>query len=260
MGRQSLPWFLINKVCEVRRDILCISILMTLLAFAPAMGETWRGIVIAPEHRCSPYERKRDYHYPQSLKRDIIRQIGAVYGVYTGTCFASPGQADIEHIVAMSEAHDSGLCAESRAVRQRFARDIRNLALAAPSLNRNQKRSKDAADWLPARNRCWFAERVVNIRRAYNLTIDRREAMALEAVISKCQNYQLEPLVCHQTLAVKRRRQSEDESGVLRLYDDNGNGRITCKEARRHGIAPVSRDHPAYPFMRDADGDGVVCE
>ena len=36
------------------------------------------------------------------------------------------------------------------------------------------------------------------------------------------------------------------------------NGRITCKEARRHGIAPVPRGHPAYPFMRDGDGDGVV--
>ena len=47
---------------------------------------------------------------------------------------------------------------------------------------------------------------------------------------------------------------------ALALWDDNGNGRITCKEARRHGIAPVPRDHPAYPYMRDADGDGVVCE
>ena len=36
--------------------------------------------------------------------------------------------------------------------------------------------------------------------------------------------------------------------------------RITCREARAHGIAPVRRGHPAYPFMRDGDGDGVVCE
>ena len=35
------------------------------------------------------------------------------------------------------------------------------------------------------------------------------------------------------------------EGGALELYDDNGNGRITCAEARRHGIAPVSRGHPA---------------
>ena len=40
----------------------------------------------------------------------------------------------------------------------------------------------------------------------------------------------------------------------------NGNGRITCKEARRYGIAPVPRGHPAYPHMNDRDGDGVVCE
>ncbi|MDE0382165.1 MAG: excalibur calcium-binding domain-containing protein, partial [Rhodospirillales bacterium] len=55
----------------------------------------------------------------------------------------------------------------------------------------------------------------------------------------------------------------EPSSGAvdaLALYDDNGNGRITCKEARRHGIAPVPRGHPAYEFMRDGDKDGVVCE
>lgn len=43
-------------------------------------------------------------------------------------------------------------------------------------------------------------------------------------------------------------------------WDDNGNGRISCAEARRHGIAPVRRGHPAYEFMTDRDGDGVVCE
>ena len=48
--------------------------------------------------------------------------------------------------------------------------------------------------------------------------------------------------------------------GINQVYDDNGNGWITCAEARRHGIAPVPRDHPAYRFMMDADGDGVVCE
>lgn len=40
-------------------------------------------------------------------------------------------------------------------------------------------------------------------------------------------------------------------------WDDNGDGRIWCIEARRHGIAPVPKNHPAYPFMYDADADGV---
>ena len=41
---------------------------------------------------------------------------------------------------------------------------------------------------------------------------------------------------------------------------DSRNGRITCAEARHHGIAPVPRGHPTYPFMRDDDRDNVVCE
>ncbi len=49
-------------------------------------------------------------------------------------------------------------------------------------------------------------------------------------------------------------------ASALTLYDDNGNGRITCAEARRHGIPPVHREHPAYQYMDDRDNDGVVCE
>ncbi len=49
-------------------------------------------------------------------------------------------------------------------------------------------------------------------------------------------------------------------SDPLGCYDTNRNGRITCAEAREHGIAPVPRGHPAYQHMRDGDNDGVVCE
>ena len=35
---------------------------------------------------------------------------------------------------------------------------------------------------------------------------------------------------------------------------------VNCAEVRAHGIAPVHRGHPAYQYMRDGDGDGVVCE
>ena len=51
-----------------------------------------------------------------------------------------------------------------------------------------------------------------------------------------------------------------DPDDPLRRRGTNGNGRITCREAREHGIALVRREHPAYRWMRDGDGDGVVCE
>ena len=227
-----------------------------------ASAETWRGLTVASEHRCSPYDKKRDYPYPQSVERDIVRALGAVYGPYTGTCFASTRETDIEHVVAASEAHDSGLCAADAETRRRFARDLRNLTLASPQVNRHEKSGKDAADWAPARNRCWFAGRVVEVKRVYGLAVDRREAAALESILSTCDSTALEPIVCEipSPSGASPASASGTTSDALALYDDNGNGRITCAEARRHGIAPVRRSHPAYRHMRDGDGDGVVCE
>ena len=40
------------------------------LALAGTVGaETWRGLTVAPEERCSVYDRERHYHYPQSTGR-----------------------------------------------------------------------------------------------------------------------------------------------------------------------------------------------
>ena len=242
--------------------ISCLAAVVALGLVAGVSAETWRGLTVAPEHRCAPYDKKRDYPYPQSVERDIVRELGAVYGPYTGTCFASTRETDIEHIVAASEAHDSGLCAADADTRARFSRDLRNLTLASPQLNRHEKSSKDSAEWTPDRNQCWFAGRVLEVRRAYGLTVDTREALALESILAGCESTALEPIVCTVPTSSGASAASSPESGddALALYDDNRNGRITCKEARRHGIAPVPRSHPAYRYMRDADGDGIVCE
>ena len=93
-------------------------------------------------------------------------------------------------------------------------------------------------------------------------TVDRREASALEFILSSCESTALEPVVCAVPSSSGAGSAASPAAGddALALYDDNRNGRITCAEARRHGIAPVPGSHPAYPYMRDGDGDGVVCE
>ena len=223
---------------------------------------TWRGLAVAAEHRCSPYDSD-DYSYSQSVEPRIVASTGGiVYGPYTGTWFESTSQTDIEHIIARSEAHDSGLCAAGAATKRQFASDLLNLTLASPSVNRSQKSGKDAAEWLPDLNQCWFASRVVEVRQRYDLTIDRREGDVLEVILSSCTST---AMVVDRSGALRVATPTPDPGSgsdvdALRLYDDNGNGRITCVEARGHGIAPVRRGHPAYPFMDDRDNDGVVCE
>jgi hypothetical protein len=160
-----------------------------------AASSTWRGLVIADEDRCSPYD-SGDYSYPQSVEDDIITLLGGIYSPYTGECFASQSETDIEHMVARSEAHDSGLCAADEETRRTFSRDLDNLTLASPSLNRYQKSAKDAADWLPDQNRCWFVTTIINVRLKYGLTIDQREADAIDVVLASCTSTELVPTTC----------------------------------------------------------------
>ena len=238
---------------------------VTLMALTAAgtveAAERWRGLTVAPEHRCTPYDRD-DYAYSQSVETRIIAGMGSrVYGPYTGRHFVSRRETDIEHMVATSEAHDNGLYVADAATKRRFASDLLNLTLAAPAVNRHQKSGKDAGEWMPRMNRCWFAGRVEAVKRKYGLSIDAREAHALEGVLSGCASTEM-------VVAEGQMPRAEPTAGpraastgdALRRWDTNGNGRITCKEAREHGIAPVHREHPAYRFMRDGDGNGVVCE
>ena len=55
-----------------------------------------------------PYDAS-EYHYSQSVEPQIADSLGGVYSPYTCETFRALNETDIEHIVARSEAHDSGL-------------------------------------------------------------------------------------------------------------------------------------------------------
>ena len=153
------------------------------------------GLVVQEEDRCSAYDRD-DYPYPQSVEPQIIARQGGLFSPYTLQCFRSRRQTDIEHIVALSEAHDSGLCRASGRRKRQFAQDLANLTLASPEVNREQKWAYDAGEWMPAHNRCWFAAQVVAVKRQYRLTVDTAEAAALTAVLRGCQTGQMQRPAC----------------------------------------------------------------
>ena len=251
----------VRRTAAVALAVLAIAAVVA-AGHGHAAADTWRGLAVAPDHRCSPYNRG-DYPYPQSVETAIVASMGGrVYGPYTGRHFRSARETDIDHVVALSEAHDSGLCAAGPTVRRRFASDPLNLTLAAPEVNRcgaGAKCGYDAAEWQPPMNECWFAARVVAVKRKYGLSVDRREASALKRVLAGCASTAM-IVTAPGDPAATPRDAAAASSDALRLYDDNRNGRITCKEARRHGIAPVPCGHPAYIHMYDRDGDGVVCE
>ena len=224
------------------------------------------GITITPENRCSPYDSDH-YSYPQSVEPQIIAQMGGIiYSPYTGQYFPDRGETDIEHIVARSEAHDSGLCGSDAQARRNFARDLLNLTLADPSLNRHQKSDKDLTEWLPQLNQCWFVKRVLDVKRKYNLSMDTREAEAARRVLADCSSFEMlvyaqtEPAVAPPT-ATPVPVVGPVQTDWLAKCDSNNNRRITCAEAAACGLShPVPSSHPAYQHMDDRDNDGQVCE
>lgn len=255
-------------VMNLKSKIVLVLCMMLSAITAFAQQEMWNGLVVERENRCAPYNKKEQYPYPQSVEDTIVANMGGrVYGPYTGRYYINDSKTDIEHIVAASEGHDSGLCSASSEMREQFAQDPLNLTLAAPAVNRCGATGKcglDAADWMPEKNKCWFANRIVQIKAKYGLSVNRAEADSLAAVLSECESTSM---VFHPRKAkvMSRHVRVETAGGnghetPLDMYDTNGNGRITCSEARSHGIAPVSSESPAYEYMYDRDNDGVVCE
>ncbi len=54
---------------------------------------------------------------------------------------------------------------------------------------------------------------------------------------------------------------SKKTKNDISSVDTNGNGQVTIKEAKAAGFnMPITSDHWLYPYMYDADGDGMVGE
>ena len=201
-----------------------ISCLFLLLLAGSIHAETWMDLEVKPESRCSAYNRTRDYRHAQSIESAIAARMGGIRCRYTGRVYRSLRQTDIEHLVALSEAHDSGLCAADAATKRRFANDLLNLTLSDPDVNRYQKRDKDAGEWMPRIDPREFAETVIQVKLKYGLSIDRREQAALERALD---GHEVAPPDSLGDLT----ELPEAEVSPLDLWDDNGNGRITCAEA-----------------------------
>ncbi len=226
---------------------------------SPAPQPTWRGLTIAPEDRCAPYDAD-DYRYPQSVENNIVRDLGGIYSPYTCESFDSIRETDIEHIVARSEAHDSGLCRADAETRTRFARDLLNLTLASPALNRQEKVAHDAAEWLPDQNQCWFAQRVVDVRLEYGLTIDQAEAGALDEILMGCGSTEIScdltkspPVAESPPVQAFPNCNAMREAGWTRgVNRDGGTYQEAWDEAEKRTYA--------LNTARDRDGDGHACE
>ena len=115
---------------------------------------------------------------------------GRWWSLYDERSFTNASEIDIDHVVALKEAWDSGAHAWSAARRQAFANELRvPWALIAVSASSNRsKADKDPAQWLPpaVAARCPYLAAWMAVKVRFALTIDTAERDALRELVIGC--------------------------------------------------------------------------
>lgn len=118
---------------------------------------------------------------------------GVLNDPYTGTSVefergpGSSAEVQIDHVVALSDAWQTGAQDWDDVTRRNFANDPRNLQATLGWVNQ-EKGDGDAATWLPPNKpyRCTFVTRIVDIKAAYRLWVTPAERDAIAGVLAGC--------------------------------------------------------------------------
>ncbi|MFF0033343.1 HNH endonuclease family protein [Streptomyces avermitilis] len=117
---------------------------------------------------------------------------GLWYSAYDDTYFDSARQLDVDHLVPLAEAWDSGASGWTAKEREAYANDLddpRALIAVSAASNRS-KADHDPATWLPplAAYRCQYVSDWVADKTRYQLAVDPTEEAALAESLSRCPN------------------------------------------------------------------------
>jgi hypothetical protein len=98
---------------------------------------------------------------------------------YDGARWSSPTDVDIDHVVALKEAWDSGAWAWSSATRKAYANDTsdRRTLLAVTDNVNQQKSDKDPSNWVPPlkSSLCTYLGNWISVKARWNLSMDQSE-------------------------------------------------------------------------------------
>ena len=191
---------------------------------------------------------------------------------YDGDTVDDPSDLDIDHMVPLAEAHDSGAARWTAERKSAFANDLElPAALTAVSASSNRTKSADdPAEWKPPRRNAWcqYAHDWIAVKVKWSLSADSAEVTALQVMLDTCPaDYERLAEYPERSPAVVRveRQPGQQRTGAS---EHPAGAYASCDEAdaageeRQRGGRGAGRGFPAdvVPSARDGDGDGIVCE
>jgi 5-methylcytosine-specific restriction endonuclease McrA len=105
---------------------------------------------------------------------------------YDQQYITDPHALQIDHVVPLKEAHDSGAADWPKPKKNRFYNNLRNL-VAVSSESNQKKSSSDPAKWLPnEKYQCAYILRYAEIKEEFSLTMDNKEKTVVQNIQNSC--------------------------------------------------------------------------
>jgi hypothetical protein len=185
---------------------------------------------------------------------------------YDGVATSSPVDLQIDHLVALNEAWQSGAAEWDDATRVAFANDLDDpRTLIAVTVEANQsKGNRDPSNWLPPNETyvCTYVSHWVAVKARWQLSMDQSEHGRIRNLLrGRCEGTRLDPVrPATITTAALPPPPPPPIVGFAPTPPSADVYYANCDEARAAGAAPLLEGQPGYRARLDGDKDGIACE
>jgi hypothetical protein len=114
---------------------------------------------------------------------------GTWYSPYDGATWTAAADLDIDHVVTLKNAWESGAWAWTTSKRESFANDLTDPQLIAVTDNVNESKGDRSPDaWKPPLSSYWctYAKMWTRVKYVWSLTVTSAEKSALSSMLATC--------------------------------------------------------------------------
>ena len=192
---------------------------------------------------------------------------GSWWSAYDGAKTTDASSFDVDHMIPLNEAWQSGAWNWSAAKRKAYANDLgyKHSLIAVSASSNRSKGDREPQDWMPIRASytCLYAKRWAAVKWRWQLKVNPVERAFLQAQLKLCGW----PRVSKPSRpAIPTTGGGTGGGARTGVGGGDGGGGLDprfdfCYNAIDAGYGPYyRRSDPEYDWYTDADGDGVVCE
>jgi hypothetical protein len=212
-------------------------------------------------------DTRRDVLAAESTKPVNCRTLsgGLWVSAFDGATTKNASGFDVDHMVPLKEAWESGAYSWDSATRTSFANDLayEHSLIAVSAKSNRSKSDRDPNNWMPPVSsfHCQYVGRWIAVKYRWSLSVDPAEKSFLESRVASCGP--AADVATPSKAAVGAGAYANAPATPVQTPNSETDPKFSsCAEAKRNGYrASYSRGiDPEYAWYQDRDGDGVVCE